>query len=225
MLCSEKSERRLPVRRRRGLGRLVRDRRCVVSMEFGILAVPFFAMMLGLMEMGYDLFTQAVLNTAVEQSARQIQVGNVVGQVGETSAQLANALVCPNLHGLLECQNLTVGVLPLPNVGNAPTGPQEDYYKARDVINYTAAAGTTNNGVTTGGQICTGGSGQLMLLAAWYNGPTFVGQLIPLFGSVVNINGAPKRVHVTYATAGFVNEYFTSATNPGEPTCPPAGSQ
>lgn len=181
-------------------------------MEFAILAVPFFAMMLGLMEMGYDLFTQAVLNTVVEESARQIQVGNVIGQANETSAELANAVVCPNLRGLLECQNLTVGVLPLPQTVNAngvPTGVQKDYYTARDLINYTAAAGTTNNGVTTGGQICTGTAGQLMLLAAWYNGPTFVGQLIPLFGSVVNINGASKRVHVTYATAGFVNEYFS----------------
>jgi Flp pilus assembly protein TadG len=203
---------------------LTGDRRCVVSMEFAILAVPFFAMMLGLMEMGYDLYTQAVLNTVVEASARQIQVGNVIGQVGETSAQLANAVVCPNLHGLLECQNLTVGVLPLPQVVNAngvPTGVQQDYYTARSVINYTAAAGTTTNGVTTGGQICTGGAGQLMLLAAWYNGPTFVGQLIPLFGSVVNINGAPKRVHVTYATAGFVDEYFSG----GQSTCPTAPNQ
>jgi Flp pilus assembly protein TadG len=213
-----------PRKRLYGRRSLAGDRRCVVSMEFAILAVPFFAMMLGLMEMGYDLFTQAVLNTVLEESARQIQVGNFVGQVGQTSSDLVNNVVCPNLHGLLECQNLTVGVEPLPQQTTAngvPTGMQQDYFTARNLITYTAAAGTTNNGVTTGGQVCTGGAGQLMLLAGWYNGPTFVGQLIPLFGTVVNINGASKRVHVTYATAGFVDEYFSG----GQSTCPPAQNQ
>ncbi len=204
--CSEKPERK-PSRRYLGL---IRDRRCVVSVEFAILAVPFFAMMLGLMEMGYDLYTQAVLDTVVAQAARQIQVGNVVGYAGETSAELAKLLICPNLHGWLVCQNITVGVEPLPTV-SATSSVQQDYYTARDVITYTAASGTT----ATGGQITTGCGGQMMLLAAWYNGPTFVGRLIPLFGTVVNINGASQRVHVTYATAGFVNEYFSG----GQGTC------
>jgi Flp pilus assembly protein TadG len=183
-------------------------------MEFAILAVPFFAMMLGLMEMGYDLFVQAALNTVVEEAAREIQVGKFVGYKGETSNELKALVICPNLHGLLSCPNVTIGVEPLP--------PGEDYYQARDLITYTAAAGTTTNGTTSGGQICTGGAGQLMLLAAWYNGPTFLGRLIPIFGSVVNINGAPQRVHVTYATAGFVDEYFTKS---GEPHCPNPAKQ
>jgi hypothetical protein len=206
---------------RRGL---VKDRRCSVPVEFAILAIPFFAMMLGLMEMGYDLFVQAALDTVVQEAAREIQVGKFVGYRGETSDALKNDIICPNLHGLLYCPNVTVGVEPLPEatVNGVPTGVQDDYYTARDLITYTAAAGTTSNGITTGGQVCTGGAGQLMLLAVWYNGPTFVGQLIPLFGSVVNIQGVPKRVHVTYSTAGFVDEYF--AKN-GEPTCPLAKKQ
>jgi len=196
---------------RRGL---VRDRRCSVPVEFAILAIPFFAMMLGLMEMGYDLFVQAALDTVVQEAAREIQVGKFVGYRGETSDALKNDIICPNLHGLLYCPNVTVGVEPLP--------AGDDYYTARDLITYTEAAGTTANGITTGGQVCTGGAGQMMLLAVWYNGPTFVGNLIPIFGSVVNVQGVSKRVHVTYATAGFVDEYF--AKN-GETTCPPVKKQ
>lgn len=203
-LCSQNSGRTSSGQR---LG-LIHDRRCVVSVEFAILAIPFFAMMLGLMEMGYDLYTQAVLDTVVTQAARQIQVGNVVGFAGETSNELAAKLICPNLRGWLVCQNLTVGVLPLPTV--TPTSTvQQDYYTARDVISYSAAS------ATTGGQISTGTGGQMMLLAAWYNGPSFVGQLIPAFGTVVSINGALTRVHVTYASAGFVNEYFPSSHGNG----------
>jgi Flp pilus assembly protein TadG len=190
------------------------DRHASVPMEFAILAVPFFAMMLGLMEMGYDLFVQAALNTVVAEAAREIQVGKVVGYRGETSDELKNDVICPNLHGLLYCPNITVGVEPI------PTG--QDFYTARDLITYTAAAGTTDNGTTTGGEVCTGAAGQLILLAAWYNGPTFVGRLIPIFGSVVKVQGVSRRVHVTYATAGFVDEYFARS---GEPTCPPVKKQ
>lgn len=184
---------------RRGLAR---DKRGVTSLELAIIAPAFFGLMLGLMEMGYDLFVQTALNAAVEQAARTIQVGSVVGSKNETSAELAQAAVCPNLRGLLNCGLLTVAVQPLPaNV---------DYFSEDDPLSYGAAAGTTTNGTTTGGEICTGrgGSGRLMIMQAWYNGPTFVGLLIPGWNSTANVQGVPARVHVTSATAGFVEEEF-----------------
>ncbi len=177
---------------------LLRDRRCVTSLELAICATAFMGMMLGLLEMGYDLFVQAALDTAVEAAARNIQV-ETVSQNGETSAQLAAASVCPNLRGLLNCSLLTVGVEPV------PTG--QDYYNTQNLITYAAAQGTTTNGVTTGGQVNTGSSGQLMLLVAWYTGPTFVGTLIPGWNAIVPFYGTTKRAHVTMSSAGFVNEF------------------
>jgi Flp pilus assembly protein TadG len=178
------------------------DRRGVVALELAIIAPAFFGLMLGLMELGYDLFVQAALNAAVEQAARNIQVGSVVGTTNETSAQLAQKAVCPNLRGLLNCNLLTIAVEPLPQNG--------DYFTQANPLTYGAASGTTAGGVTTGGEICTGqgGSGQLMILEAWYNGPTFVGTLIPGWNSIVSVQGAAQRVHVTTATAGFVDEDF-----------------
>jgi hypothetical protein len=197
--------RRLPAR----LARRLRDRRGVTSLELAIVAPLFFGFILALMEVGYDLFVQAALNSAVEQAARNIQVGSVVGTSNETSAQLASKAVCPNLRGLLDCSLLTIAVGPIAN--------DKDYFSEANPLTYGAAAGTTVNGVTTGGQICTGkgGSGRLMLLEAWYNGPTFVGSLIPGWNSVVNIGGVAARVHVTSATAGFVDEDFGA----GETKC------
>jgi Flp pilus assembly protein TadG len=194
----------------RGPGRkpLRRDRRGVVALELAIIAPAFFGLMLGLMELGYDLFVQAALNAAVEQAARNIQVGSVVGTTNETSAQLAQAAVCPNLRGLLNCNLLTIAVEPLPATS--------DYFITANPLSYGAAAGTTTNGVTTGGEICTGegGSGRLMILEAWYNGPTFVGTLIPGWNSIVSVQGASQRVHVTAATAGFVEEDFSGGQSP-----------
>jgi len=179
------------------------DERGVTTLELAIIAPAFFAFMLGLMVMGYDLFVQAALNNAVEQAARTIQGGSVTGTSGETSAQLAAAAVCPNLHGLLNCNLLTIAVEPV------STG--SDYYSNQNTLTYSAAAGTTSKGVTTGGEVNTGcgGSGQLMLMEAWYNGPSFIGTLIPGWNSNVSVQGTIRRAHVTTAMAGFVNEYFS----------------
>ncbi len=168
---------------------MVADTRCTTSVELAICAAPLFSMMLGLMDTGYDLFIQAELDTAVNQAARSVQVGSVTGASGETSAQLAAAAVCPNLHGLLNCSKLVVGVAHVPI----------DYYKSQNLMTLNAAS-------SAAGSVCTGSGGQLMLLQAWYMGPTFVGLLIPSFSQ--SYNG--QRVHITSASAGFVNEYFTT---------------
>jgi hypothetical protein len=47
----------------------------------------------------------------------------------------------------------------------------------------------------------------MMVLKAWYDGPTFVGLLVPSFTKTWN----GTIVHETSATAGFVNEYFQGA--------------
>ena len=183
-----------PLRRRRRRRGLWADRRCTTSLELAIIAAPFFAMLLGLMDAGYDLFVQAELDTAVNMAARGVQVGSVTGTKGETSAQLAAAAVCPNLRGLLNCSLLTVGVIHIPT----------DYYQDQNPLTFTSAS-------STGGSVCTGTGGQLMLLQAWYQGPTFVGRLIPGFSQAYG----NKRVHFTSSSAGFVDEYFSGGQSSG----------
>lgn len=178
-------------RRRRGLWG---DRRCTTSLELAIIATPFFAMLLGLMDAGYDLFVQAELDSAVNLAARGVQVGTITGRSGETSAQLAAAAVCPNLKRLLNCSLLTVGVIHVPT----------DYYQDQNPLTFSSAS-------STGGSVCTGVGGQLMLLQAWYAGPTFVGRLIPAFSTAYN----NTRVHFTSSSAGFVNEYFSGGQSTG----------
>jgi len=164
------------------------------SLEFAICGVAFFSMTLGLMDVGYDLFIQAELDIATETAARSVQVGGVTGTTGETSAQLAAAAVCPSLHGLLNCNLLIVSVTPL------TTG---DYSVASNYRSISQAAGSGGFGAT-GGNNNTGCAGQMMLLQAWYVGPTFAGRLIPAFSQTYFGNIS----HITSSSAGFVNEYF-----------------
>ncbi len=176
---------------------LRRGDRSAVAMELGIIAIPFFTMFLGVMEMSYDLYVQAALNNAVETAARGVQVGQSQGNTNETSNTFIAASVCPNLGGLLDCNLLTVGVVPIPAPYN---------YFSLPLANQLTQAESNS-----GGGICTGLGGQMMVLKAWYDGPTFVGMLIPAFTTTYNAT----LVHVTTATAGFVNEFFPGGQNSG----------
>jgi len=176
-------------------------RRGAVALEFSIVATAFVLMTLGSMEIGYDLYVQEALDNAVETAARNVQVGKDNGS-SLTAAQFVKQQVCPAIRAVLSCNQLIVSVTQLPSLG----GTQYDYWTAPpesgDTVNhfYTPLA-SANNG---GGILCTGKAAQLMLVQAWYIGPTFVGLLIPSFSTVFN----GQLQHITTSSAGFVNEDF-----------------
>jgi Flp pilus assembly protein TadG len=169
----------------------------VVATEFAILALPLFVMFLGVMEIGYDFFVQEALDNAIETAARSVQIGQTQGTAGETSAKIV-AAVCPSLGRLLSCANLVVGVAPIPS-------SQNYYTVSPNLITYANAGSKT-------GSVCTGTGGRLMLLAAWYNGPTFLGMLVPGF-AISNGNGG--LMHQTYASAAFTDEWFSGGQTAG----------
>jgi hypothetical protein len=174
---------------------LLADRRSTTALEFSILSIPFVVLMLGTMEMGYDLFLQLELDNAVATAARQVQIGDVIGGQNETSAQFVNA-ICNSLNGLIECPLLIVGVEPVPK--------GYDYSNNPSPLSLTGASGKT-------GAICTGEPGQLMVMQAWYTGPTFVGSFIPAFTQSWN----NTLVHITTSSAGWVNEPFAGGQAQG----------
>ena len=168
-----------------------------MAVELGIIAIPFFMMFLGTMEMSYDLYVQAELNNAVELAARGVQIGKAQGASGQNSNAFLAANVCNNLGGLLDCGLLTVGVAPIPNGFDYYSLPVQDQL--------------TQGEASSGGGICTGVGGQMMVLEAWYDGPTFVGLLVPSFTTTYN----GVLTHVTKASAGFVNEWFAGGQSSG----------
>ncbi len=164
-------------------------------MELAIIAIPFFAFLLVTMELSYDLFVQASLDNAVATAARQAQIGSKSGTAGETSAAYVKKSVCPALSGLLDCDALTVAVQPIPT--------NYDYYTA-PTLTYAQAG-------SSGGSICTGTGGEVMQIAAWYAGPSFVGLLVPSF--TTSLHG--KLVHLAHSSAAYVNEYFSGGQTSG----------
>jgi len=180
------------------------QRRGVVALEFAILSVPFCILFLGTMEVGYDFFVQAALTNAVNVAARSVQVGtaqaNATGKAELT--WVANA-VCPALGGLLDCGQLYV------SVSSIPSGTGQNYYTyiSANPPSLTSITSSTNSA-------CTGSAAQMMIVRAYYLSPTFLGMLLPVWSQPSPVTPG-KRVHVTYASAGFVNEFFTG----GESGC------
>ncbi len=189
---------------RRSVCALVANRRGASALEFAIVAVPFFTLVLGTMEVGYDLFVQAALSNAVNTAARSVQVGTAqVSATGKAEASWVTSAVCPALGGLLNCGQLYV------TISGIPSGTGQNYYTYL-AANPPSLAAMTSSADT----VCTGAAAQMMILRAYYLGPTFLGLLVPGWSQVSPVSTG-SRVHVTYASAGFVNEYFTG----GETGC------
>jgi len=170
-------------------------RRGSTALELAILAVPFFILVLGTMEVGYDFFVQAALSNAVNVAARSVQVGTSQGNAkGAAEVAWVTSAVCPALGGLLDCGQLYVSI--------KSTGGEDYYtYIAANPPSLTTMASTSDS-------VCTGAPVQMMILQAYYVSPTFLGLLIRSWSQAWPSASGP-RVHVTYASAGFVNEFFS----------------
>jgi Flp pilus assembly protein TadG len=180
------------------------DRRGTVALELAILAVPLFLLVLGAMEIGYDLYVQVALSNAVHVAARSVQVGTAQGDAsGAAEAAWVKSSVCPALGGRLDCGQLYVSISAI------PSGTGENYYTY-----LSANAPSLTTMTSSSDSVCTGSGAQMMILQAYYLSPTFLGLMVPGWSQVSPVN-ANARVHVTYAASGFVNEYFSG----GEAGC------
>ena len=101
-------------RRRNCLGAFLRDRKGATAVEFALIAAPFLALLVGLVQVFLIFFAQSVLQNAVRASTRQILTGQVQAQDVSLSATAAAAafhqIVCNNANVLFTCAGLMVDV-------------------------------------------------------------------------------------------------------------------
>jgi hypothetical protein len=180
---------------------LRRGARSATAVEFGIVAIPYFTLMLGIMEVSFDLYVQTALDNLAATTARTVQVGGVTGLANETSTTFVANTICPSVSSGLNCGLITAAVVPVPPGGN--------YYSNPVQLQVSQAQANSGSG------ICTGTPEQMMVLRLWYDGPTLVGFLLPSFTK--SWNGT--IVHETVATTGFVNEYYAGAGQTAGPAC------
>lgn len=105
----------------RRLLRLVRDERGVTAIEFGVLAIPFFTIMVAIIETSLVFLSSQILDSAVNDTSRLIRTGEA--QTAGVTATEFRELVCDRLYGLFDCSKLKIKVGKIDNFTAATTAP------------------------------------------------------------------------------------------------------
>jgi len=173
--------------RRASPRRFARHQRGAVAVEFGLILLPFLALMFGIMETALVFFADQTLETAVADSARLIMTGQAQTQ-NLTAATFKNA-VCARIYGLFNCQ---AGVYV-----NVTT------YSSFGSITYTPPIDTNGNLKTTSFVYQPGGPGDIVVVQLFYQWPIYVSLM-----NLNNLSNMSGNNRLLVATAAFRNEPY-----------------
>jgi Flp pilus assembly pilin Flp len=167
-------------RRSLRLVRFVRDKTGAAALEFAMVAAPFLALLVAIIEVGVDFLLFSQIDYATHKAAQEIRSGSV--QVRNmTVEELKTEVLCPKLN-ILPCAPVNVNVVVI---------RQWDEWGiwSRTSINPAAA------------RWCPGGAADTVLLQVAY--PVPLASMI-WAGSSSNANG----VRYYMSSAGFTNDPF-----------------
>jgi Flp pilus assembly protein TadG len=174
-------------KRRRGFLRrkFLADQSGTSAVEFALVAVPFFALLMGMFQAFLIFFASQVLETVTMQASRQILTGQVQS-AGMTQSQFAQ-LVCSEVKALFTCGNLMIDVQAYSAFSSANTGTP--------TLTYSAQGQVTNNWSYNPGT-----AGQIVVVRIMYVWPLFLG---PLNSKLANLSNGNRLI---MASAAFQNE-------------------
>jgi Flp pilus assembly protein TadG len=171
------------------LRRFLRQSEAGTTIEFALLAAPFVAGMLAIMQTAIIFFAGQTLETAAASSARLIFTGQA--QIAGWTAAQFKSQVCNQMHGIFDCSNgVYVDVETYPSFSAVNTG--------MPVTN--GALNTSALGYNPGGP------GDIVMLRLYYQYPVFMN----LLGfNLSNLNGG---YDLFAATAIFKNEPYAASS-------------
>ena len=162
-----------------------RDTRGVAAVEFALVAAPFIALLLGMLQVSIIFFVGQALETFVETTGRAILVGSTQ-QANYTQAQFKSSL-CAAIDSIFKCPNLYVDVTTINSFSGANTAlPQLTF--------------DSSGNVTNSWNYNLGSSGAIVVLRLMYQWPVYG---LPFGMTFANqANGS----RLLMATAVFKNE-------------------
>jgi Flp pilus assembly protein TadG len=172
---------------RRLAARFRHDRRGTSAVEFGIVVVPFTALLFAIIETAVVFFSGQVLETAVADAGRLILTGQA--QLQGFSQQQFKDSVCSRIPALFDCQSMvTLDVRTFPSFANATVPPP-----------------VTNGKLDTSTfGYSPGGPGQIVVVRAAMEYPIYVTLLNP---NIANLTNGKRLI---MASTTFRNEPYTS---------------
>ena len=180
-----------------GAARVVRrfstDEQGTTAVEFGLVAVPFIALMMAILETALVFFAGQALETAVSNAGRLIRTGQAQ-QLGLTAVTFKD-LICGQIYYLFDC----AGAMRV-EVKKYAT------FAEIDLSRPTNGAGNLKSGTDPGAPndlgYDPGNGGDIVVVRAFYEWPTFVTKLGNDMGDLADGN------HLLAGTTAFRNEPF-----------------
>jgi Flp pilus assembly protein TadG len=162
----------------------VRRTDAMAAVEFALVAAPFFALIIAILDLALLFVAQAALETAVEETARLVLTGQALS-AGLTQSQFQQD-VCNKLPSPFVCSGVMVDLQTASTFGGAVT---------------TAPTLTYSGGnVTNAWQYQIGGPGSIEVMRVMYQWPVVPGPLNLNFANLANGS------YLLMATSVFRNE-------------------
>jgi Flp pilus assembly protein TadG len=171
--------------------------------EFAMIALPLFFMIIGIIEIGYGNFTQYRLDAAVQSTARLIMTGVVQNTQSNgqplTAQQFHDQILCPKLPASINCSDVYVNVqvFPAPTTLSAPS-PYAKYINAAGTGLVTPALDNSLN------NYCIGVGANYVIVDVVYPLPLVATSY--LSPDATTYKG--KKTRLLQSTATFKNEPF-----------------
>lgn len=165
--------------------RFVKDQKGVTAVEFGLLALPFFAIIGAILETSLVFLASQILDSAVNDSARLIRTGQA--QTANYTVAEYRTAICDGLYGMFDCDEVKIRVSEVANFGAATLGNVVDINDGTWTIveNYDDGAGTS-----------------VILVEAYYKWPTALDLLN------FNLSNLADGTRMLSAVRVFRNEPF-----------------
>jgi Flp pilus assembly protein TadG len=158
------------------------------AVEFAIIAAPFLALSVGIIQIFLVFFGQQLLEQVVQQSARQVMTGQVQA-AGMSQTQFKTNVVCPQIRIIFNCNSLMVSL---------QSGTDWSTLSATAPTLTFDSKGNVNNSWP----YSPGGPTDKVILAVVYQWPVFMG---PLGFTLANLANGNRQLT---ATAAFQNEPY-----------------
>lgn len=167
------------------LRRFQKNEEGVTAIEFGLLALPFFAIIGAIIETSLVFLASQILDSAVHDSARFIRTGQA--HTASYTASSFRTAICDSLYGLFDCDQIKIKVSEVANFGAASLN------SVVDVV----------DGSWTVVEIYDHGAGNsVILVEAYYKWPV----TLDLFS--FNLSNLPDNTRMLSAVRVFRNEPF-----------------
>jgi Flp pilus assembly protein TadG len=175
------------IKKLRPLQRIVRCTRGATAVEFALVAIPFFAMLIALIQTALVFFAGRVLDEVVQQASRYILTGQAQ-QSNMTQATFAN-YVCQNTVALFTCGNFMINVQSYSSFSAAST--------ATPTLTFNSQGQVTNQWTYS-----PGNAGDIVVVQVMYQWPIAMG---PLGFNLSNLSNGNRLL---VSIAAFKNEPY-----------------